>query len=192
MTELKKPKLSSSAQESLDQAEQQFQKFDESIKAMTFDRMNEAPKLENEPQHRLSQNQIAKTDDYYIKPDKVISCRERFNEKFREQYEYSKQYVPFIAENNEVKGDLIEIWTRPYPGMPAEFWKVPSNRPIWGPRYLAEQIKRKCYHRLVMQQNLTSQEGGHQFYGQMAADTTIQRLDARPFNKNKSIFMGNF
>jgi hypothetical protein len=42
-----------------------------------------------------------------------------------------------------------------------------------------------------MQQN-TSQgsDGMGQYYGSMAVDTTVQRLDAMPANEKKSIFMG--
>ena len=192
MTKLEKPKLSGSAQEQLDQAELNFKAFEEGIKNLTLDRMNEAPKLETEPQHRMSQNQISNSKDVYLKPEKAVSSREKFNESYRSQYEYAKQYVPFISEHAELKGEVIETWTKPFAGMPAEFWKVPTNTPIWGPRYLAEQIKRKSYHRLVMKNTLTNSEGGHQFYGQMAADTTIQRLDAHPVTKNKSVFMSNF
>lgn len=192
MTKLETPKLSGSAQKQLDQAEENFKSFEGGIKNLTLDRMNEAPKLETEPQHQMSQNQIANSKDVYLKPDRVVSARDKFNEKFREQYNYLKQYVPFIAEHSELKGEVIETWTRPFGGMPAEFWKVPTNTPIWGPRYLAEQIKRKSYHRLVMQPTLTNNLGGNQFYGQMAADTTIQRLDAHPVNKSKSVFMSNF
>jgi len=61
---------------------------------------------------------------------------------------FQKEYVQFIAENKEIIGETIEIWTRPFGGMPAEFWKVPVNKPVWGPRYLAEQIKR-CYYLVI-------------------------------------------
>lgn len=186
-----KPKMSSGeAQQQIDKIEQQIQKHDENIKSLTLDNMSEAPRVEMEPQHRMSQNQIANSKDIYLKPEKIVSSRDKFNEKFRDQYNFAKQLVPFIAEHNE-QSDLIETWTRPFGGMPAEFWKVPTNTPVWGPRYLAEQIKRKSYHRLVMKNTATNNEGGSQFYGQMAADTTIQRLDARPFSKSKSIFVGN-
>jgi hypothetical protein len=32
---------------------------------------------------------------------------------------------------------------------------------------------------------------GTQYYGTMAVDTTIQRLDARPVSSRKSLFMGS-
>lgn len=174
----------------LEKADENFKIFDQSVKDQTLDRTNLAPKIETEPQHKMSQNQQANSTDVYLKPDKVISCRDKFNEVFRKDYEYDKEYVQFIAENKEIIGDNIEIWTRPYGGMPAEFWKVPTNKPVWGPRYLAEQIKRKCYHRFVMQNTVTEHAGQGAFYGQMATDTTIQRLDAHPVAKRKSVFMG--
>jgi hypothetical protein len=188
-----KPTPSNSlAEQELDKAEMQFEKFDQEIKSMTMDRMNMAPKEQLENQTKLSQRDLEKTKDIYLKPDRTISCREKFNEAYRSKYEYDKEYVNFIAENKEIIGETIDIWTRPYAGVPAEYWKVPSNKPIWGPRYLAEQIKRKCYHRLVMQQStVNSADNMGSYYGTMAVDTTIQRLDAHPVEKRKSFFMGS-
>lgn len=188
-----KPKLSNSAAKNeLEKAEKQLEAFEDNVKQMTLDRMNQAPKLETEQQTKLSSREIEKSPHVYLKPDKTVSSRDKFNEKFREEYNFAKEYVQFIAEHKELIGETIETWTRPYGGMPAEFWKVPTNKPVWGPRYLAEQIKRKCYHRLVMQQNvMTESLGGYgQMYGALAVDTTVQRLDAHPISTRKSIFMG--
>lgn len=193
MPELKSKPIpkSSLAEKELDKAEQQFKDFDNQIKEMTLDRMNEAPKKESAPQINLSQRDIERSKDIYLKPKKSISVRDKFNENFRKDYEFDKEFVQFQAENKEIIGDTIEMWTRPYAGMPAEFWEVPVNRPVWGPRYLAEQIKRCSYHRLVMSENkITSSDGMGSYYGQMAADTTVQRLDCHPISQRKSVFMG--
>jgi hypothetical protein len=187
-----KPTVKSSSQQELDKAEKQFEEFDSQVKAMTLDRLNEAPKEEVEPQTKVSQTDLAKKKEIYLKPFKTIGCKDKFNEKFREQWEFDKQYVHFIAENKEIIGEEIDLWTRPYAGIPAEEWKVPTNTPVWGPRYLAEQIKRKFYHRLKMDQGRASgsDEKGNQYFGAMAIDTTVQRLDAYPVSTRKSIFMG--
>lgn len=196
MTEVKRgrrPKVKSESQKELDKVEQQFDKFENEVKDLTLDRMNKAPKQELEPQTKLSTREIEKSKDIYLKPEKSIGCgpKDKFNEKFRDAYNFDKEYVQFIAENKEIIGDAIEIWTRPYGGMPAEFWKVPVNKPVWGPRYLAEQIKRKSYHRLVMNQSqISGADGVGQYYGAMAVDTTVQRLDAQPVSTRKSIFLG--
>jgi hypothetical protein len=186
-----KPKSqNSTAEKELDKAEAQFQAFDENIKEMTLDRMNEAKKRDMEPQTKLSSQEIDKSKDIYLKPARAISSKEKFNEKFREDYNFQKEYVRFIAENKEIIGETIEVWTKPFPGMAAEFWQVPTNKPIWGPRYLAEQITKAKYHRFVMQDAITGQDGTAKYYGQMAVDTIIQRLDALPVSTRKSIFMG--
>lgn len=192
-TELtKKPKVSGSvAQQELDKAEKQFEAFDEQVKSMTMDRMNAAPKPETEPETKLSQKDLNRKNEIYLKPERSIGCREKFNEKFRAEYEFAKEYVNFIAYNKEITGETIDIWTKPFPGMACEWWKVPSNKPIWGPRYLAEQIKRKSYHRLIMQENrMSGSDGMGQYFGTMAVDTTIQRLDAEPVTSKRSLFMG--
>jgi len=187
-----KPKnLNSASEKELDKAQEQFDKFDAEVKEMTMDRMNAAPKEEVEPQTKLSQNEIAKSKDIYLKPIKIISCKEKFNEKYRDDYNFQKEFVYFIAENKELIGESIDIWTRPFPGMPAEEWIVPCNTPVWGPRYLAAQIKRKFYHRLIMKETTRESTGAGIMYGNMAADSTIQRLDAVPVTKRKSVFMGD-
>lgn len=192
MSEHKKPKTSSDyAQTELDKAEKQFNEFDKSVKELTMDRMNAAPKEESEPETKISTRQAQNAKDVYLKPKRSIGAKDKFNEKFREKYEFDKQYVKFIAENKEITGETIDIWTRPYGGMPAEWWEVPCNKPVWGPRYLAEQIKRKFYHRLVMQQTPTEHTGVGTMYGSMAVDTTVPRLDAHPVSERKSIFMGS-
>lgn len=187
----KKIKVNSEGQKELEKIEKQFDAFDQQVKDLTLDRMNMAPKQEVEPQTLLSQKQIEKSKDIYLKPKRTIGSKEKFNETYREKYNFDKEYVHFIAENKELVGESLNMWTKPYPGMPAEEWDVPVNKPVWGPRYLAEQIKRKFYHRLVMQDRPTSSEGGMQYYGSMAVDTTIQRLDANPVSTRKSIFMGS-
>lgn len=191
MTELKTPKVNNAGQQELDKAQKQFEKFDDEIKEMTLDRMNMTPKPDLEPQTKIANRDLDKKPQTYLKPDKVIGCRDKFNENYRKEYEFAKEYVNFIAENKEIIGETIDIWTRPFAGMSAEFWKVPTNKPVWAPRYLAEQIKRKCYHRLVMQENRTTgSDGMGQYYGSMAVDTTIQRLDALPVTSQRSVFMG--
>lgn len=192
MTEKPIPK-SSLAEKELNRLDKQFQDFDSHVKDLTKDRMDMAPVLEVEPQTKMSQEDIEKARRIYLKPAKSVSSREPFNEKFRADYEYQKEYVQFIAENKEVMGDKIETWTKPFPGMAAEFWEVPPNKPVWGPRYLAERIKGCSYHRLSMEldnRKIVSGDAVGQYFGQMVADNIVQRLDAIPVSNRKSIFMG--
>jgi hypothetical protein len=181
---------SSLAEQEMDRVDEQFKEFDSQVKEMTMDRMNAAPKKEVEGQTKLSQNELARSNDLYLKPYRTIGCREKFNENYRDEYNKAKEYVHFIAENREIIGEELDFWTRPFAGLPAEEWKVPCNKPLWAPRYVAEQIKRKYYHRLVMQQTPVNNDHAGQYYGTMAADTTIQRLDAIPVSSNRSVFMG--
>ena len=189
-----KPKnINSAAERELDKVGKQFDEFDKQVKEMTMDRMNLAPKEESEPQTKLSQKEIAATKNNYLKPHKTLGVpfKEKFNEAFRDDWNFSKEYVQFIAENKELIGETIEMWTKPFPGVPAEFWQIPTGTPVWGPRHLAEQLKKKIYHRLVMKEDvITERSGAGAMYGKMVADTTIQRLDAQPVSSRKSVFMG--
>lgn len=190
--EHKKPEVPKSAQKELDKAEKQFEQFDQEVKSLTLDRMNAAPKEESEQQTKLSQKEISNSKDVYLKPKRTITSKEKFNEAHREDYNYAKEYVFFTAENNEMIGCSIEdIWTKPFPGMPAESWDVPVNRPVWGPRYLAEQIKKCTYHRLSMQdKQIVGSDSMGSYTGAMVVDSTVQRLNAHPASQRKSVFMG--
>jgi hypothetical protein len=196
---LNKAKASSNfAQKELDRAEKQFEKFEENIKEMTLDRMNEAPKLEQEPQTKMSNREAQKADGVWLKPVRSIGPGvhpktgevERFNEKFRKDFEFASEYVKFIAEHKEL-GETIEIWTKAFPGTNMEYWEVPVNKPVWGPRYLAEQIKKASYHRLRMdEQKVIGYNQMGAMTGQLVVDNIVQRLDATPVSDRKSIFMG--
>lgn len=186
-----KPNMNSESEKELDRVEEQFKDFADNVNSLTLDRMNQAPKYEVEQQTKISQQDLAKKKDIYLKPHRSISCQDKFNEDYRSQWEYDKEYVYFIAENNEIIGEDIDLWTRPYAGLPAEWWKVPVNKAIWAPRYVAERVKGCQYHRLKMAQTVST--GGDQmgeYYGAMAVDTIVQRLDARPVSTRRSVFMG--
>ncbi len=190
--ETKKPELpSKSAQKELDKAEEKFDSFQKEVESLTLDRMNAAPKEESEPQTKLSQKEIDKSKDIYLKPKRTIGSKEKFNEKFRDDYNYEKEYVCFLAENNEVIGESISLWTKKFPGQPAEEWEVPVNKPVWGPRYLAERIKNCTYHRLSMQDStIIGADTMGSYTGAIVVDSVRQRLNAHPASTKKSVFMG--
>ena len=192
MSEKQKTSHSASEKE-LDKAQESFKAFDQSIKDMTLDRMNAAPKEEVEQQTKLSSREIANSKDIYLKPKRTFACpsKKPIEEKRRAEWEFAKELVCFIAENREIIGETIDLWTKPpFIGAPCEEWEVPTNKPVWGPRYLAEQIKKCSYHRFVMQDKIIETTGVGSMYGSMAVDNTVQRLDALPAARSKSVFMG--
>jgi hypothetical protein len=184
-------KYKSSSEKEMEKVETQLKAFEENIQSLNLDRMNQAPVLETEPQTKISQKDLDKKKDIYLKPKRSIGSKERFNEKFRSEYEFSKEYVYFTAENNEIIGETIEFWIKNFAGTPAEEWSVPCNKPLWAPRYVAEKIKGCRYHRMRTEDTVTSNEGDKKYYGAMVVDHTIQRLDAKPATKQRSIFMSS-
>lgn len=175
----------------MDESERQFDEFKESVDKLNLDAMNKASLLEVEPQTKISNKDLAKSKIIYLKPTKSLPDGNKFNERFRQEYEFQKEQVLFIAEHKESPGDTIEMWTHPFGGTPTHFWQIPTNKPLSGPRYLAEQIKKCNYHRLKMKESVTREDGMGQWYGNMVSDNTISRLDAIPFTQNRSIFMGS-
>ncbi len=198
MTEDKRPKVNSSGQRELDKAQEQFENFDSQVKEMTLDRMNKAPIKETEQQTKLSQSELEKSKEIYLKPKRSFPPgvnpktgeREKFNEKFRAEYEFQKEYVRFVAQNNEIIGESIEFCLKKFPGTSCDEWVVPVNKAVWAPRMLAERIKNCKHHKLVMHDRTTGGDQNGQYYGTMAVDTTVQRLDAYPATERKSVFMG--
>jgi len=186
----KKPEGNSAVAREMDKVEKQLDAFETQVKDLTLDRMNEAPAANKESTVRLSNNEIAHAKDVYLKPTRSIGSREKFNEDYRKDYNFQKEYVRLIAENREIIGEAIEMWTKPFAGMPAEFWTIPVGKPVWAPRYVAEQIKRARYHRLTMSEAPTSHAGEGMYYGRMIADTTIQRLDANKADAPVQVYMG--
>ena len=134
MSETKRPKVNSESEKELDRVQEQFNEFDKQVKDLTLDRMNMAPKLEVEPQTKLAQCEIADSKDIYLKPVRTIGSKEKFNEKFRDEYNFAKEYVFFIAEHKEIIGEKIDIWTKPFAGMTSEYWDFHTIVPIWCPR----------------------------------------------------------
>lgn len=179
------------AKQEVEKAQKQFDAYDENIKQMTLDRMNQAPTLEVEPQTKISQADLAKSKDIYLKPRRQIGSREKFNENYRDQYNFAMENVRFIAENREIIGESIELWTKPFAGMPCQEWVVPVNKPVWGPRHLAERLTGCKYHRFVQNDHtFTGQDGLGSYQGTVVVDKVINRLDAVPAVERKSIFMG--
>lgn len=188
----KKPKL---PEKEIDILTRQSDEFSAQVKDLSTQPINQAPAAEVEPQTKLSSKEIDRAKRIELKPKNKISDGQKFNEKFRDQWNFDKEYVQFIAEHKELIGETIEIWTHPYGGVGAEYWEVPTNKPVWGPRYLAEQIRRKCYNRLVMEEratpdNYVGSNGIGAMYGKIVVQNKIQRLSADPVFNKKSIFMG--
>lgn len=196
--ELSRPKVDGSAQRELDKAQDQLDNFNSQIKEATAD-VPAAGKMDlsrlNMPQSevRFSQNQINNSKEIHLRPIRSIGSKEKFNERFREAFDFDKQTVAFIAEHKELQGEGIEIWTKPYPGVPCEEWKVPTGKPVWGPRYLAEQIKRKYYNRLTMnEQQMVSHDSMGSYTGQLVVAEKKARLECQPVVTGRSsVFMGS-
>lgn len=180
-------KVNNFGERELQRAQEQFDKFDKQVKELNVDELNKAPLEEGEPQTKLSSSEVNKSQEIWLKPIKSFPPGqhpktgkwETFNEKYRKEWEYDKEYVRFIAENLEIIGESIDTWTKPYPGIPCEEWIVPTNKPVYGPRYLAEQIKRKRYHVLRMEDHaVAGSDYAGTYVGSIVAKQTKQRLDA--------------
>lgn len=190
---IEKPKAKNSkADQELERVKGEFDAFEEQIKSLTLDTKSNAPLQELEPQTKLSQKELEKSKDIYLKPKFSFAAKEPFNERFREDYNFQKEYVKFIAENKECIGEKAELWIKPFPGCHCEFWQVPTNKPVWGPRYLAERIRGCVYSEIKMDDHSgvigTGVEGT--YMGHPIITSQKPRLTAEPFVDRKSVFFG--
>ena len=64
----------------------------------------------------ISNKQMSSSKDVYLKPKRTISSKEKFNEDFREEYNFKKEYVYFSAYHSELIGQPIEIQDAPHDG----------------------------------------------------------------------------
>lgn len=182
-----KPQVNSEGQKELQKLEQNFDNFKKNV-----DDLTEKRSVKSEaPEHQISQKQIENSTDLYIKPNRIIMSREKFNEAYREQYNYMKEYVHYTVQHEECKGDSVELWTKPFPGLPAEFWIVPSGRAVWIPRYVADRLENECqYKRLKMQDTRPyANDGTSQMTTQIVYDDIIHRISARPVSTSKRFSM---
>lgn len=181
---------SGTVQKEIDNVDKQLNQQEADIKSLDIDRSNTQAK--EYPEHKISQKDIEKAPELYLKPKRAVGSREKFNEDYREAYNHAKQYVQYTVQHEEAKGDIIEMWTKPFAGMPAEFWIIPSGRPVWIPRYVADKLENGCcYHRLKTEDKPTTGDGKIQYYGSMVVDDLIYRISARPVSTRKLISMGS-
>lgn len=193
-----RPRLNREGEQELDKIDSQMDAFQDETKSITLDETRSAPKHEMEPQTKLAQSEIDKTKDLYLKPKRTIGPgvnpktgeREKFNEKFRDEYNQKKQYVQFIAENNEIIGESADFWVKKFPGTNLEEWLVPVNKPVWAPLYVKERLEECGYTVFKSTQSKVSHEG-ISYDGYLEVQERKNRLDAREVSKKRNIYMGN-
>ena len=172
----RKPNISRSEQQ-LEKAAEKFDEFAQQVKSLSVDEKANLPSQETEPQTKLSKKEANSLDAPVIKPNRAIFSKEKFNEKMRSEYEVRSKLVKCIVENNEIIGERIEKWTKRWPGEPAHFWQIPVNKPIYLPKFLAEELQNCCYHRLVMEEAPQTAEGA--LTHSLVSKETRHRLDCR-------------
>lgn len=190
----------SESEKELDRVEKQFDAFNANVKEMTMDSMNNSPRKETDEQTKIAAKDIEKSKEIYLKPVRSFGpgvCpksgrKETFNEDYREEYNYQKEYVQFIAENLEIIGETIKLALKKFPGTNIDHWEVPVNIPVWGPRMLAERLADCGYSVLSMENKSTGMdEQGNSYYGTLTVSHRKQRLNARPVNSRRSFSMSS-
>lgn len=173
----KKPHIASRSEQQLKKAEEKFDKFSSDLKELSTSEKPNVPVQQTEPQTKLSNREANSTEAPYIKPNRAIFSKEKFDEKNRAARDEDWKYVRCIVENNEIIGESIQFWLKKWPGEPAHEWTVPVNKPVQIPKFVAEHLSSRSYVRYVMQQNENLTEGN--MTHSMIAKEVRHRLDCR-------------
>ena len=146
-----------------------------------------APEVEQQPAVEMSYKDFKATDAPVITFSRAFAAPGKPNPKCEAERRRGWQYVKCICENFEVFGETIELWQCRWPGDPHSFWQVPVNKPIYLPRFVAEHLASRKYHRFKMEdrnQYLVAQEtmngiGTSDVAQTMVARETHKRLGCR-------------
>lgn len=182
-----KPHVNSEGNKELERLQTQFEEYKKQVDTL----VNEKNIQSAANPHEISQKTIEKSQDIYLKPTKMIMSREKFNEKFREQYNHDKEYVHYTVEHHECRGETVEMWTKSYPGQPAEFWEIPTGKPVWIPRYVANKLEFGCSYRRLKTEDrpVGNDQMGSQYYGTLVKASDEYRISAHPVNTRKNFRM---
>lgn len=174
-----RPRVNSKGQQELDKVADQFEDYSSQIRKIS-DNVTDAPQASDyNPSTKISAREAHRAARI-MKPTKTIGSKERFNEAYRGEYEEAKKYVTCIVENFEFSGK-IDCWTKPFPGMPAEYWELPCGTPIIVHRYVADRISQCSYRRLSMDDTPSpTNYVESDRLGAIVVAETKRRLDARP------------
>jgi len=182
---MQKPKVNSESQKRLDEAVEKVDALQTSLREFNpFEGLKDADPVE--PQTKISNREANRATAIEIKPVRTMrrpvggkdGAKVYFDrQKHGEQYDKDHQIVTCIVENHEIIGEEVELWTAKWGCDPAEFWRVPVNKPVRMPRYLAEQLANCSYHRLKMEDGADKVN----YVGKgPVVDQVVRRIDARP------------
>lgn len=180
---MKKPKLASGfAQKEVDRVEAEFKAATDANASLTQDVMSKAPEKESDVEPFMPKRQILQAPVPRIVPTYSRSPNGKKKPEQDALRRRAWEYVQVICTNSEIASENLEFWHKPMiAGEECNFWQIPVNRPVFLPRHVAEHIKTRKYHRLVMQEEITVEHTGFgEMKGKLVASHTVQRLDCTP------------
>lgn len=143
---MQKPQLDKVTAKGLENVE----KLSEQMSSLTQEEIKKAPMANEEPVMLLSKEEIAAYDAPVIQPSRSFPTKSKPNPKEAKERRRGWEYVKCIAENLEIINEKIEFWHNKFLGDPCYFWEVPVNKPIYLPRFIAEHLSTRHYHRFTM------------------------------------------
>lgn len=203
------PKVNYEGQKELAKVDEAFEKVTEAI--ASCDSLDpKVPVEQVDPYTKLSKRQMALADAQYVTPVKIVNrveggkhnAKNYFNEAHRPLYKKDWEWIKVVIENKESIGHPVEKWTAEWGCDPAMFWIIPTNRPVYIPRFVARSIKKCRYIQRTMESDETKMissdnsrdiptEGavsgpclpGAEFYGTFKSAQYRQRLDANLYSE---------
>lgn len=176
----RRPNVDSASMDELVRLDRQIEEKKAELAQLSIDEMNKAPLKETEQQTELSKREAKKMDAPILKPLRTMSSVDKPNPQFEKQRQRDKEYVKVVVENNEMRGEPVELWVKEWPGDPATLWTIPVNKPVMVPREVARSLSKCKYHELKMDEAQEhSSDGMSSYTGVMEVQSTIERIQVR-------------
>lgn len=170
----------------------QMDSVQKDLSSLTPDRLSLAPLTETTPQTLMSSRQVQMLDPRYIKPSRSQTPNGKPKASQNALRDKAWEYVNCMVENKEVPGETACFWLKPpISGEFCYYWEVPVNIPVQLPRFVADHLSKRYYHRMRMEDRPVTHQGFvSESSGAIIITETKNRIDCRPVSQNLNFAMG--
>ena len=157
-------------------------KISEDMNLLTIDKIEDTPDKEPEIQTKLTHREMAdELGVRYIEPKRKLGILGELPSNLEKQRARDWEYVKGIYENIDCIGEAVEFWYVLYPGDPDCLWSIPSNVPVFVPRFIAKHLEDvQKYHRFDYKNKNSAALQHGEFEDTFESVETVYRGKFRP------------
>lgn len=124
----------------------------EEMSQLTVDKINEIAPEPTLDELKLTAKQKASDEGViFVEPKRKFKGLGKLPEKLKREHARAWEYVKGIYENYVVNNEPVRFWHNgDFPGDPDCLWEIPSNKPVYVPRFIAKHLE-ECqkYHQFT-------------------------------------------